>query len=355
MAAISRAVNDRSDDEGTALHRNSSASKVASNGRTAAALEAVGVSKNYGAQPALLDVDLTAECGRIHAVLGPNGAGKTTLLRILLGLVRSDAGTIRMLGGDLEPGFERIPDGVAGVIDGAGFYPYLSGRRNLALLARLDRDRAPGAGLIDSAIERVGLERHADVPVAAYSAGTRQRLALAAALVRAPRLVLCDEPTSSLDPSGAQRVRALTRELAADGTAVVLSSHDMAEVEELSDSVSILHHGRIIFAGSVEQLRTRAGGAIRQLRTSDNAGALALASASRDIRVSWADDRTGLEAAGSDEAIDSYVVALGRAGIAVRSLQHRQPSLEDLFLQLTAERGERWAGSAAGTREASQT
>jgi len=301
---------------------------------TELALEAVGVSKRYGDHSALCDVSLRAEAGRIHGLLGPNGAGKTTLMRIVLGLVRRDSGTVRLLGRDLNPASEQTPDGVAAFVEGAGFYPYLTGRRTLALLARLD-DTDERDARVSTAIDRVGLGRYADVRVAAYSAGTRQRLGLAAALVRSPRVLLLDEPTSSLDPAGGREMRDLMRERAGAGVAVILSSHDMTEVEELCDSASILHHGRIIFSGAIEQLKTRAEDTVHALRTSDDDAALSVAATCRDVTVSWAADRAGLEATGRQNALDAYIIALGSAGVAIRALEPRERSLADIFLQLT--------------------
>jgi ABC-2 type transport system ATP-binding protein len=296
------------------------------------ALEATGISKRFGDRVALDGVDFTVAAGRIHGLLGPNGAGKTTLIRILLGLVRRDGGCVELLGHALDSIGNRLPDGVAGIVEGAAFYPFLTGRRNLALLARLD-GRA-GDPFVADAIERSGVGAFADVLVRAYSAGMRQRLGLAAALLRAPRLLLLDEPTSALDPASARNARALVRDLAAGGAAVVLSSHDLTEVEDLCDAVTVLRAGRVIFAGPVAELRARAGGVIHAFETSDDRTARAIASDHGEVSVTAADG--GLAATGTPEAIDGYVIALGRAGIAMRRLEQRAPTLEDAFLRLTA-------------------
>src|SRR5262245_45364691 len=199
-----------------------------------AAVEALGVSKRYGNREALRGVDLVVQSGTLHGLLGPNGAGKTTLMRVLLGLVRQDAGTVRLLGCEPSSTRRRIPDGVAGLVEAPAFYPYLSGRENLDLLARLDgKTKDDRDTTVDHVLHQTGLAAHAGVSLSAYSAGMRQRLGLAAALIRSPQLLFLDEPTSSLDASGAREVRALIRHLANEGTAVVLSSHDMAEVEDL--------------------------------------------------------------------------------------------------------------------------
>src|ERR1700704_1178767 len=212
------------------------------------ALEAVGVSKRYGNREALCGVDLIARPGQLHGLLGPNGAGKTTLMRVLLGLVRREAGTVRLLGCGLNAAAGPVPAGVAGFVETPAFYPYLSGRRNLALLVRLDGNGGSrGNDSVERALEQIGLAPQAEVAVAHYSAGMRQRLGLAAALLRSPRLLFLDEPTSSLDPCGARDVRAIAQRLAHEGAAVVLSSHDMDEVEDLCAVLTIINRGRVVF------------------------------------------------------------------------------------------------------------
>jgi ABC-2 type transport system ATP-binding protein len=302
------------------------------------ALEALGVSKRYGDCEALSSVDLVARPGRLHGLLGLNGAGKTTLMRVLLGLVRRDAGTVHLLGCRLESTAGRIPDGVAGFVDTPAFYPYLSGLRNLALLARLDGNNGPeGRDSVSRVLEQVGLAPVAEVAVAGYSAGMRQRLGLAAALLRVPRLLLLDEPTSFLDPAGARDVRTLVRRLADEGAAVVLSSHDMTEVEELCTVLTIVHRGRVVFSGTIDGLRKLAPEAVHALRTSDDRAALDLASQWPGVKVAPAVVGGGLEVSADIVALDAYVIALGRIGVAVRGLERRARSLELLFLQLTGQ------------------
>jgi ABC-2 type transport system ATP-binding protein len=296
------------------------------------ALEAIGVSKRYGLREALRGVDLIARPGRLHGLLGPNGAGKTTLLRVLLGLVRYDSGTVRLLGCRADGPTGRLPHGVAGFVEAPAFYPYLSGRNNLELLARLDRcERSGQTKRIGDALEQVGLAAEADVTVAGYSAGMRQRLGLAAALLRSPQLLLLDEPTSSLDPVGARDVRGLAKRAADEGAAVLFSSHDMAEVEALCSDLTVIDRGRVVFAGTVDELRRLAPPAFHALHTSD---ALDLASQRSNLKVIAVADG-GLEVSADTEALDAYVIALGHAGIAVRALEHRARSLESLFLELT--------------------
>ncbi len=305
----------------------------------ALALEALGVSKRYGSREVLSSVDLVALPGQIHGLLGPNGAGKTTLMRVLLGLVRRDAGTVHLFGAGPDLRVGRVPDGVAGFVETPAFYPYLSGRRNLALLVRLDGDGgSPGNDSVERALEQIGLAPQAEVAVANYSAGMRQRLALAAALLRSPRLLFLDEPTSSLDPRGARDVRAIARRLADEGTAVVWSSHDMAEVENLCSALTVINRGRVVFSGTVGELRQIAPATVHALHTSNDSAALELASWQPGVRVTSGTDGA-LEVSADIEALDGYVIALGRAGIAVRVLERRERSLESLFLELTGQNG----------------
>jgi len=303
------------------------------------ALEAVGVSKRYGTREALCGVSLTARTGELHGLLGPNGAGKTTLLRVLLGLVRRDAGSVEIFGRSVDSPAGPAPDGVAGFVETPAFYPYLSGRQNLALLARLDSDEHSTCGRkVDRALDHIGLGAQADVAVSGYSAGMRQRLGLAATLLRSPRLVFLDEPTSSLDPGGARDVRVLARHLADEGAAVVLSSHDMAEVEELCSTLTVINRGQVIFSGTVHDMRTLAPSSNHVLHTSDDGAAIDLAAHRAGLKVAPGAEG-GLEVSAELDALDSYVIALGIAGVAVRVLERRARSLESLFLQLTAHPG----------------
>lgn len=305
-----------------------------------------GLVKTYGVSRALNGVDLDVAPGELHGLLGPNGAGKTTLLRVLLGLVQHDAGVVRLLGVDRAPARGPLPEGVAGFADAPAYYPYLSASQNLALLARLDyhESSASRRRMIAEALERVGLIRHAGARVSGYSTGMRQRLAIAAALLRTPRLLLLDEPTSSLDPAGARDVRTLARELTDRGTTVILSSHDLNEVEAMCSTLTVMNQGRVVFSGDVAALRSRAGGSRYLLRTVDDEAARALATGPTAGRA-FAGLRLAATPAGADGVelwadepdMDAFVLALGRAGIAIRALEPHGRSLESLFFDLMGE------------------
>ncbi len=200
----------------------------------AAALRLTGLVKRYGANTVLDGVDLVLEPGEVRGLIGPNGAGKTTLLRIVLGLVRADAGTVEI---------GATP--VGGIIEEPAFYPYFSARANLELLVELDR--GAGGDRIDTALDTVGLIARADDRVGGFSSGMRQRLGIAAALIREPRLLLLDEPTSALDPEGVAETVALVRSLAVErGVATLISSHQLDMLDGLVDGYSRLREGRVV-------------------------------------------------------------------------------------------------------------
>jgi ABC-2 type transport system ATP-binding protein len=201
-----------------------------------------GVTKRYGSSLALNQVDLNVGPGQLRGLLGPNGAGKTTLLRLVFGLIRPDGGEIELDGT------------LGGFVEDPTFYPYLSGRRNLQLLADLD---GVDAAAVEPLLERVGLTGRAHDRVAGYSTGMRQRLGIAAALLRRPDVLALDEPTSGLDPAGIRDSASLLRELAADGVAVLVSSHMIGELEELCDSYTILMEGAVIWDGSAAEVSDR--------------------------------------------------------------------------------------------------
>jgi ABC-2 type transport system ATP-binding protein len=297
----------------------------------APAVEARGLVKRYGDVLAVDDVDLTVETGDVYGYLGPNGAGKTTVLRMLLGLITPTAGRVRLFGSDpLEDG-ARALDGVAGFVEAPRFYPYLTGRKNLELLAALDGGDA--AGRIDEALDVVELTDRQRHRVGGYSHGMRQRLGVAAALLRDPRLLLLDEPATGLDPAGMRDMRALVARLALAGTTVLLSSHLLTEVEELCNRVAIVRSGRIVFEGALADLKRTAGGEWR-LRTTDDDRAVQILTSRPGIE-GVRRDPLELRFEGTEEAAAELSVALVQAGLAIRALAPHAATLEDLFFRLT--------------------
>ncbi len=297
-----------------------------------AVLTASGLTKRFEATCAVERVDLVLSEGEVRGLLGPNGAGKTTLLRMLLGLVAPDEGTIELFGRVLDGSDSLALDGVSGFVEEPTFYPYLSGRANLEVLAELD-----GAGArtrIDDVLEQVELTERGGDRVGGYSSGMRQRLGIAAALMRAPRLLLLDEPTSALDPAGVRFVVELVRTLSESGVAVLLSSHQIEEVEGLCDSISVLSRGRVVWEGTAARMLAEAPSSAYRIATSDDARALELANGQRGVRAERA-PTGGLTVQADDGALDPFVLALGRAGVAVRRMELSMSPLESMFFALT--------------------
>ena len=215
-----------------------------------------GLTKRFERPVRSTRVDLVLGEGEVRGLLGPNGAGKTTLLRMLLGLMRADGGTIELFGRRLDRQDSVGLDGVAGFVEEPSFYPYLSGRANLEVLSELDGPDARSR--IEDVLEQVELTGRAADRVGGYSSGMRQRLGIAAALMRSPRLLLLDEPTSALDPAGARLVIGLLRTLSEEGVAALLSSNKIEEVERVCDSFTVLHRGRVVWDGSTERMQAEA-------------------------------------------------------------------------------------------------
>jgi ABC-2 type transport system ATP-binding protein len=297
----------------------------------AAPVEARGLVKRYGDVTAVDDVDLTVHQGDVYGYLGPNGAGKSTVLRMLLGLVAPTAGEVRLFGRDpLADGASAL-DGVAGFVEAPRFYPYLSGRRNLELLAALDGGEA--ASRIDEVLEIVELSDRARHKVGGYSHGMRQRLGVASALLRDPRLLLLDEPATGLDPAGMRDMRALVARLSEAGTTVLLSSHLLTEVEELCNRVAIVRAGRIVYEGALDDLK-RTAGADWRLRTTDDARAMAVLQAQPGVSAVRS-DTLELRFKATEDVAAELSVALVEAGLAIRALAPHAATLEDLFFRLT--------------------
>jgi len=299
---------------------------------TAPPVEARGLTKVYGDLTAADQIDLRVETGEVYGFLGPNGAGKTTCLRMLLGLIRPTSGDARLFGRDpLAEGASAL-DGVAGFVEAPRFYPYLTGRKNLELVAALDGGDARSR--IDDALETVELADRAGDKVGGYSHGMRQRLGIAGALLREPRLLLLDEPATGLDPAGMRDMRLLIRRLSADGITVLLSSHLMDEVQELCTSVGIVRRGRMVYQGSLSDLLATAAGRYR-MTTSDDDRAAAACGQRRGLRdVARRDGHVSFIAA-DPQAVEELSLALAADGIALRSLVPVSATLEELFFAIT--------------------
>ncbi len=294
-------------------------------------VRARGLVKRYDDVVAVDHIDLNVRSGDVYGFLGPNGAGKTTTLRMALGLITPSEGCVELFGRDPLRHGARALEGVAGFVEAPRFYPYLSARKNLELLAALDGDGA--SGRIAEVLEVVELTPRAKHRVGGYSHGMRQRLGIAAALLRRPRLLILDEPATGLDPAGMRDMRVLIRRLADDGITVLLSSHQLPEVQELCDRVAIVDTGRVVYEGALADLR-RQGGAGYRLRTTDDSRALQIVREQPQLAHASAGEH-GLAFQGDEHAVAECSLALGRAGVGILTLTPELATLEDLFFRLT--------------------
>jgi ABC-2 type transport system ATP-binding protein len=301
-----------------------------------AAIRTSGLGKRFGRQLAVADLDLEVPRGAVFGFLGPNGSGKTTTIRMLLGLARPTSGEIRVLGEAMPRALRSVLPRVGALVEGPSIYPFLSGRANLHRLDAAD----PGTSArtrsarVDAALDRVGLGAAAAKRAGAYSLGMKQRLGLAGALLTPRELLVLDEPTNGLDPQGTREVRGLIRSLSADGTTVFVSSHLLAEIEQVCTHAAVMRAGRLVAQGSLEGLR-RAARARILLRTPDAAEALAALDRLRIAGSVVGDAVTG--ELPDDLAVEDVVRALVEAGVRVRGVSMDGDTLEDRFVALTGE------------------
>jgi ABC-2 type transport system ATP-binding protein len=290
-----------------------------------------GLVKRYGDIVAVAGVDLTVEPGDVFGYLGPNGAGKTTSLRMMLGLIRPTEGGAKLFGRDPVADGVKALEGVAGFVEGPRFYPYLSGRRNLRLLA--DYDEPSSRSRIDEVLETVELRDRAKDRVGGYSHGMRQRLGIAAALLRQPRLLLLDEPATGLDPAGMRDMRDLIRRLAGEGITILLSSHLLYEVEELCNRVAIIRKGSIVYEGQLGDLLATATVSYRlKTRDLERARTICLNQSGLDNVTLDGDE---LRFSADEDAVAALSLTLGQARVAITQLVAEAASLEELFLGMT--------------------
>jgi len=282
---------------------------------------------------ALAGLDLSIPEGGVFGFLGPNGSGKTTTIRCLLGLIRPTAGSARLLGADPTSQTElaRVVSRVGSIVETPALFPGFSGRRNLELLGRLE---GIGPKAVGAMLARVGLADRANDRVRTYSLGMRQRLGIAAALLKDPEVLILDEPANGLDPAGMKEVRDLLRSLADEGRTVFLSSHLLGEVQQICDRVAILSRGRCIAAGPVGEVLARGQVAGMLVRVDDAAGALAALTAA-GLGASLQDGVVRVEVAPQDAAV--ITKALADRGLYLKELRPEEVSLERVFLELTGE------------------
>ena len=301
-------------------------------------IEIEGLRKEYrrlrgGLTVAVDGLDLSVPVGGVFGFLGPNGAGKTTTIRCLLGLVRPSGGELALLGADVQRSLPSVISRVGSIVEAPAMFPRFSGRRNLEILARIHGE---GDAAIDGVLERVGLRDRAKDLVKTYSLGMRQRLAIAATLLRDPALLILDEPANGLDPAGIVEVRELLRSLGAEGRTIFVSSHILSEVQQTADHVAILAKGKLIKAGPVDEvLATTTGNGVIVKVADLEAGRRALANANIPLTIVNDAIRADVPPAEAERVSRT----LAQAGLYVTELRPDTVDLETVFLELTKDQG----------------
>lgn len=303
------------------------------------AIRTDGLTKRFrSGQVAVDGIDLQVPRGAVYGFIGPNGSGKTTTIRMLLGLVRPTSGRAYLLGEPMPEAGAVVLPRVGALVEGPAFHPYLTGRANLGRLDASDATADPRTATqrADEALERVGLGAAAAKPYRQYSLGMKQRLGLAAALLRPRELLVLDEPTNGLDPQGTREVRNLVRELAEQGTTVLVSSHLLAEIEQVCSHVGIMGRGRLLLQGDRAALTDRGAARVSVQTSADHVGAATEVLAGLGLTELRVVGRTvsGLLGGVPPEKVSA---ALVHAGVDLLGLEVRRPNLEQIFVELTGE------------------
>ena len=305
-------------------------------GADGAAVATSELTKRFRRQVAVDGLGLAVPRGSVYGFLGPNGSGKTTTIRMLLGLIYPDRGSVTLLGEPVPGAAARVLPRVGSLVEGPAFYSYLSGRANLARIDAADRTADPrtARARIDAALDRVGLLAAAGKRYRAYSLGMKQRLAIAASLLQARELIILDEPTNGLDPQGTREVRALIREIATDGETVLVSSHLLDEVEQICSHGGVMRTGRLVFQGSLDELRSR--GSLRiVVRTAQPESAAKVLAGLGLADILSVDGEVSAQLA--DQTPEQICRELVLADVGVAGLETPRPNLEELFVGLTGE------------------
>ncbi len=300
------------------------------------AIKTVGLTRRFGSHVAVNDVGLEVPRGAVYGFLGPNGSGKTTTIRLVLGLMAAHAGSVEVLGGTMPARSNAVLSRVGTLVEGPAFHPYLSGFENLRRLDEFDASTDPRTAKqrVGEALERVGLAAAAKKNFRRYSLGMKQRLGIAAALLRPRDLLILDEPTNGLDPQGTREVRVLVRELAADGSTVLVSSHLLAEIEQVATHVGIMSAGRLLRQGSLSDVLDVMNARLRIETTEPDSAVRVLARLGLDV----AEHAPGyLIAHMGDLPPERINAELVNADVPVQGLRVERPALEEFFVQLTGE------------------
>lgn len=306
---------------------------------TAPGIRTEGLTKRFrSGQVAVDHVDLDLPRGAVYGFLGPNGSGKTTTIRMLLGLIRPTAGRAWLLGEPMPDAATRVLPRVGALVEGPAFHPYLTGRENLARLDAADATADPRTARerATTALERVGLGAAAGKSFRQYSLGMKQRLGLAAALLQPRDLMLLDEPTNGLDPQGTREVRHLIRELSATGATILVSSHLLAEIDQVCTHLGIMSQGRLLAQGPRAEVTARGSATVAVVTVPDHAGRAAEVLAGAGLAGIAVDGgRLAAELGAVEPARVS--AALVGAGVDLLGFEVRRPSLEQVFVELTGE------------------
>jgi ABC-2 type transport system ATP-binding protein len=293
-------------------------------------LRAKGLVKRFGEIIAVDGLDLEVKRGEVVGLLGPNGAGKSTTIGMVLGLIAPTAGSAEVLGRDVQTHREDALRGVGAMLEVTSFYPYLSGRDNLAAIAIL---RGGGAlGRVDPLLARLGLAQRGGSKFRTYSLGMRQRLGIASTLLSDPAVVILDEPANGLDPAGQREIRELIRELAGEGRGVLLASHLLYEVEQVCDRVMVIKKGKLIASGTIAEVTKR--GTYFEIAVADKPGA-ARALRGLPFVKEVRETTTGLDVVADPARGAELNRALASAGLYASAIVPKASSLEDVFLELT--------------------
>lgn len=299
------------------------------------AISTRGLRKAYksGAVVAVGGLDLTVPTGGVHGFLGPNGSGKTTTLRMLLGLIRPDAGSMEILGRPIPAELPAVIDRVGAIIESPRFFGNFSGRKNLAILAQSIGVPVTRTGQV---LEQVGLSARAKDAFRTYSLGMKQRLAIAATLLKDPAIFIFDEPTNGLDPAGIHEIRETMRSLADGGKSVLVSSHILSEVEQVADTVSIIGRGRLLAEGPVRDILAASTSRVVEVGVADRDAATRILETA-GFTVTRTNAHLDVAQSNRSQPIDPAAIAqvLGSQGLWVDHLALRQQNLEQIFLELT--------------------
>lgn len=289
-------------------------------------VETSALTKQFQKYTAVSGVNLQVRKGEIYGFLGPNGAGKSTTIRMLLGLTRPTAGTVKIFGKDLASNRIDILQNVGSLVENPSYYPHLTAAENLEVLRKV---LAVEKTRIDTVLKLVRLTHVRDKKVKGFSLGMKQRLGIAAALLHAPQLLILDEPTNGLDPEGIIEMRTLLRDLADDGITIIISSHLLAEIDQIATTIGVIAKGQLIYQDAITEMRKLAKAELH-LRTSDNTYAKQILGGHITAEVL----RLPMM---SDAKIAGGLMQLYEAGVHVYRLEERRNSLERIFLQMLEE------------------